>query len=415
VEEIRELSKGDLDRYVDIVVNAYPGMRIFTAEGKDRLRMRFLRNLEEEPGVTVYGVFRDGKLLGGFRMHDFQMNLLGTQTWIGGLGFVAVDLVHKKEHLARNIVRFFLRHFRGRGIPFACLYAFRPDFYRAMGFGYGSKKSRYRFRTEELPDSRKCRQVRFLDEGDHGAMVACHNRIQSRTHGMMVRTEFELRDMLTDPGTHAVGYAEGNTVRGYLVFTFEPGGNFFQNDLHIHEFLAEDREAREGLIAFLRTQLDQVRYVIYDTHDESFQHVLRDPRDGARAMIHPIHHQTNVQGVGLLYRVVNVAGVFEALKGHNFGGQTCTVEFAVRDSLLPENQGSTIVHFEEGTVDGCGREPAEVRVSIPASELSSLVVGSVRFRYLYEQGLADVSEVTRVGMLDTMFATETSPVCTTSF
>lgn len=34
---------------------------------------------------------------------------------------------------------FYLRHYRERGTPLTALYPFRPDFYRSMGFGFGTK------------------------------------------------------------------------------------------------------------------------------------------------------------------------------------------------------------------------------------------------------------------------------------
>ena len=57
---------------------------------------------------TPYGVFRDGKMVGIYRNFDFTMNVRGNLVPAGGLGMVAVDLTHKKEHIAKEIVESFL-------------------------------------------------------------------------------------------------------------------------------------------------------------------------------------------------------------------------------------------------------------------------------------------------------------------
>jgi predicted acetyltransferase len=137
--------------FVDIVARAFPSWEILTAEDKENTRQHLLKTLEGEPTVHYYGVFRQGQLAGGMRLHDFRMNLRGARIRAGGVGLVAVHLLHKKEHVAREMVEFFLRNCRERGMPLALLYPFRPDFYRQMGFGYGTKLNRYRFSPAGLP------------------------------------------------------------------------------------------------------------------------------------------------------------------------------------------------------------------------------------------------------------------------
>jgi predicted acetyltransferase len=42
------------------------------------------------------------------RLYDFTMKLLSTRTLVGGLGSVAVDLLHKKEKVARDMILRFM-------------------------------------------------------------------------------------------------------------------------------------------------------------------------------------------------------------------------------------------------------------------------------------------------------------------
>jgi len=57
--------------------------------------------------VHPYGLFEDGRLIGVMRLYDFTMKLLSTRTLVGGVGSVAVDLLHKKEKIARDMILYF--------------------------------------------------------------------------------------------------------------------------------------------------------------------------------------------------------------------------------------------------------------------------------------------------------------------
>ncbi len=126
MSEIRILSSQDFDAFVDIAINAYPGWKVASPEQKERARQRLLE-LQEEPTATFYGLFREEQLLGGMCLHDFTMNFLYTRIAAGGVGHIAVDLLHKKEHVAKEMMAYFLHHYRERGAPLAVLYPFRPD------------------------------------------------------------------------------------------------------------------------------------------------------------------------------------------------------------------------------------------------------------------------------------------------
>ena len=102
------------------------------------------------------------------------------------------------------------------------------------------------------------------------------------------------------------------------------------------------------MLTFLHTQADQIRHVIVNTQDEYFHYLLLDPRNNSQRLIPDVYHESNTQGVGLMYRVIDVPGMFDLLHERNFGGQTCTLELNIVDSFLPENAGSTLLRFEEG-------------------------------------------------------------------
>jgi predicted acetyltransferase len=417
MRQVKTLAKVDFGRFVTVAADAYPGLRIVSAEDRERFRRRLLQIQEEDPAVDFYGLYHDGRLLGGMRIHDFSMTLRSVQAKAGGVGLVAVDLVRKKERVARDMVTFFLRHCQEEGATVALLYAFRTDFYKRMGFGYGTKMNQYRVRPASLPRGRSKEHVQVLGVEDKPALLACYNRYAERTHGMISRSPFELDRLFESPKVNVFGYKKGGEILGYVASRFQSGkeDNWLINDLVVREFVYETREALAELLTFLRSQLDQVRYIIFNLHDDGFHHLLLDPRNGTDNLIPSVYHESNTQGLGLMYRVVDTREVFRVLRNHNFGGQSCRLKLSIKDSFFPENDGSTVVHFEDGMPHLREGEDFEVAASLDVSDFSSLLMGVVDFRRLYRYGLADVSDPQYVATLDALFRTPDKPVCLTSF
>jgi predicted acetyltransferase len=150
-EETRILTEDEIDELVPVFADAYPGLGISSEKDRERLKDHILEMHAHDPTASFHGLFRDGELLGIMCLYDFEMNFLQNRIAVAGLGQVAVALTHKREHIAREMMHYFLRSCREHNQPFAALYPFRPDFYRSMGFGYGTKMNQYRVRPSALP------------------------------------------------------------------------------------------------------------------------------------------------------------------------------------------------------------------------------------------------------------------------
>lgn len=412
--EIRELDVEEFGPFVDIVARAFPGWEIVTAEDKKGTREHLLKAREQEPTARYYGAFHQGRLVGGMRLHDFCLNFRGARLGAGGIGLVAVDLLHKKEHVAKDMVGFFLRHYRQRDMPLALLYPFRPDFYKQMGFGYGSKLNRYRFGPAELPQGPSRAHVRALGPQDRQMIWDYYHSFVDRTHGMMDWAPWELDRMLESPRLHLVGYEEKGRLRGYLVFRWEKGENDMVNDLVVRTLLYDTPAVLSELVTWLHTQADQVRHIILDTPDDSFHYLLHDPRNGSREILYTEYQETNVQGVGLMYRVLDTPALFRLLADRGWGEGTCRLRLAVVDTFLPENAGSTLVHLADGRAAVVERGEHDVEVRLDVADLSSLLAGAVDLADLYRLGRAHVSDPAWVGPVGRILAAE-KPVCTTLF
>lgn len=416
MREMQQLTGSSLQAFVTITANAYPGIKLVTDEEKERTLER-MAQIQEGGEVHYYGLVEDGVLLGGMRFHDYKMKLHSVMTQVGGLGGVAVDLTHKKEKVARDMVQFFLQHYKEKGVCLAALYPFRPDFYRRMGFGYGPKISQYRVSPTSLPHQGMKTAVSFLNESDKEGVRACYGRFLHNTNGLMEKQAYALDGMFRSPTLKLVGYKQAGALQGYIAFTFKmrQDDNFLWQDIVINEFVYENREALAALLAFLHSQADQVDRIVFNSQDENLHFLFTDPRNDSNRIIPSVWHESNTQGIGIMYRVINVPHLFTVLQDHDFQGQSCRFRLTLTDSFMPENAGSYDMVCENGRITLTDNPADDLEIRMDIAEFSSLITGTVGFQELYNYNLAHISNPDRVHLIHRLFGAAQKPLCMTSF
>jgi predicted acetyltransferase len=400
---IKKLANDEFKAYVDIVVNAYPGIMQNTPEFKERFLNNLLDLQENEEAIEFFGLFRDNKLIGGMRFHYFTMNLFGKSISVGGLGLVAVDLLHKKEKAAKEMVEFFIHFFKEKGALLVMLYPFRPDFYRNMGFGYGVKMNQYTIEPSSFPNTATKEGLVFLDESYKSQVRDCYNRKVSKTHGMVYKMNNELNALFKNPNNKIVGYLNGGQLEGYLSFTFKNEGSFLQNNLIIQEFIYENPNALAKLNTFIHTQADQIQRVILNSQDPHLAFMFKDPRNHSNHLIPSVYHETNTSGVGLMYRIIN-SGEFLKEVIHE---KDISVPFklTIKDSFLSE---APIIHFIPS-------DDYQFEVEVDVSDLSSLLMGAIDVNHLYQYGLLNVNNPHYLHVVEKALNKGIEPICTTAF
>jgi predicted acetyltransferase len=334
----------------------------------------------------------------------------------GGLGSLAVDLLHRKRKAAREMVMFYLEHYRQIGTSLALLYPFRTDFYRRMGFGYGPKMSRYVFRPAALRVRKnERRHIVYLGADDADKVLACYDGYTASTHGMIAGIKSRVGRMLSSPGIRAVGYLDEGQVLGYLVFDFENRGHFLQNDLRIQQLVYQNAQVLEELLAFLLSLADQFDWIVINTQDRYFHHLLDDPRNRSGDLIPSVFHESNTQGVGLMYRVVDLKRLLTSLTGMRFGPQALTLRFNLDDSLVPVNSDGLVVRFQDGQASITEGGDCDAVIKMDVSDFASLIMGSITLERQVTYGLAEVSQPTLVKEISDMFDTVAEPICMTAF
>ncbi len=389
--------------------DAYPGVQMTP----EQLTEGYQKNFAQEH-VHFWGLFEDDVLLGMYQHYDFSMTVRDHPVTVGGIGGVAVSLLHRKRRVAYQLIQNFVRHSRAHGQPLTWLYPFRPDFYRKMGYGYGVKQNQFRIRPATLPPAETdC--VRFANKADQTAIFDCYDRYAAVTNGMIRRRAADFDRFFEAENQRILIHSVGGVVHGYMIYRFLPvTGSVLANDLLVVELVYTDSAAMRSLLGFLRLLADQVERVVVNTQDEYFQMLLDDPRNGSGNLVN-LYHESSAQGLGLMPRVVDVPGLFTALSEHDFGGESLRLRLSVEDDFLPENGGDTVLHVADGRAQVVADGAYDVTLRLHVREFSSLIVGAVTLPWLLRNGLASVDKSDKVNTLDRILGWSQKPICLTRF
>jgi predicted acetyltransferase len=412
--EIRLLTLEEIPAFAQISVNAYPGVSENTPEFKQRMIDNMTSIQQNVDSVKLFGLFREGKLLGGMRIYYYQMNLFSKMIEIGGVGSVAVDLMHKKEKVAKELISFFIEHFRERGASFVMLYPFRPDFYKQMGFGYGPKMHQYKIKPDSFPTGLSKEGLVVLDATNTELIRDCYSMYAKNHHGMVFKTEHELTLLFKNPANRVVGYMNGEKLEGYLVFSFEKGANFLMNDMVIKEWVYQTPEALLKLSSFIHTQADQINRVILNTQDPSLEFLVGDATNGSNHMIPSVYHETNTSGTGLMYRIIDIEKFLGQMNIDQY--IDCSFQLRLTDTFLwnePKTYYVDVVDGELKVSEKAGAADFEIELDI--SDCSSLFMGAVSVMDLYQYGKLKLNSSEHLKTLHKVFANLAKPKCITAF
>jgi predicted acetyltransferase len=412
--EIRKLAKDqDFEDFISVYINAYPGVP--TDREKVTERMKWMQ--ENDPNSNIWGLWDDGRLIGGERLIDFKLNYFGQFIPAGGVGMVAVDLLEKKRGAAKDLISYFLDYCEDHEEYMAMLYPFRPDFYHQMGFGYGTRMDKYCFEPTSLPGGGFREGLAYLTADDGGALTECYNEFAAGRHGYCRRADMTPLAKGYGPQRKLVGYRHDGKLLGYLVLDFQKGGvesNFVKNYLVINEWISLTQEAFLALAGFIHTQADQFFRVEYHTQNPDFYFALKDVRNGTDEVIPHVYHESNTAGVGLMYRIVNFRRLLEVTAVRNYGGMDAELTIKLTDTFRPQNAGEYNIEFRGGTARLADKKLAGMRIELDVSDLSSLFMGAVDIGSLYRLGRL-IAREEDLPVLQRVFHAWQKPECVSGF
>ncbi len=398
-----------------LLADAYPNMGVNTADALAAYAQRLADALHDTESSWVIAQ-RDGVLAGAMRLYDFQMNVRGRDSLTGGVGSVGVARTHKRQGIARALIGWYLDHYRARGAPFAALHPFRADFYRALGFGYGTPMHRFRFAPATLRDEGARGTIRMLGEGDLDVLRACYERVRAKTNGLIAKHRVVTERALADAALRFVAVEDDGAVRAFMQTSVAVADPELRNrdELIVRDLAYEDDAHLAALLGYLRVQRDQFARVVIESQDAAFYLASHDPRDGSDiAVVPPATHRVAETGLGIMYRILDVERALMHVPG-------TTAPFALRidveDAFRPAVGGSSVFRF------GPQRPPRRDDAAVPDATLaigvhdfSSVVLGSLRVQDAVRHRLATVEPPRATTIVDAAFRADQPPYCTTRF
>ncbi|MFX1514343.1 MAG: enhanced intracellular survival protein Eis, partial [Promethearchaeota archaeon] len=259
-----------------------------------------------------------------------------------------------------------------------------------------------------LPRTSK-KHVNYLEIKDIKLVTDCFNRCASSRYGLMLRSEDRFDRIFQR--NYVVGYKKNGHVLGYVVFHFQDKENYLRYNLTIEELIYETPEALSEILTFLNTQQDQINKVVFNTPDNNFYLLLSDPRSRENKSLFLNSQETNISGVGAMYRVINVPEFFLNLNTHNFGDQTLKLRIDIQDSFLMENNRSILIHFKNGKPNVIeDSDDYEVSISLDIARFSSMVMGAISFKKLYSYSLVEISKTEFIDSINKVFLCEEPPM-----
>ena len=334
-----------------------------------------------------------------------------------GLGLVAVSLLHRKQGIAKKMMKYFIEQNEKAGINILILYPFDLSFYKKMGFGYGTKQRMYKLLPQSFPPY-PVKNLSFMKKEDSSAMLLSFQKFALKTNGMIFRREGSYDHTIDSIQNKVIVYKEGSQIEGYLIFHYkkEKPDYEYDSNLIVTELVYHKKEALQSIIGFLHNQKDQAIRIHINTQDEFLFYLFDNPLNGEKNTFKTDQLESYVSSLSMIYRITNISRLFTEFKDVQFGKESFKVKLTISDSLYPVNDGSTIIRFQNGYPDVCS--PAsdyDCEISMNIADFSSLFAGAVTLRKLILFGLATISETSYIDIADRALSYFEKPQCFTGF
>ncbi|MHA1331740.1 MAG: sterol carrier protein domain-containing protein, partial [Candidatus Hodarchaeales archaeon] len=138
-------------------------------------------------------------------------------------------------------------------------------------------------------------------------------------------------------------------------------------------------------------------------------YILEDPRNEGNKLFLTAQ-ESNLQGIGIMYRILNIKKLFSILEKHNFNNQSIVLKMVISDSFVKENNGVWILQFKNGKLSlDKSLSNYDLEVKIDIADFAPLIMGCVSFKKLVLYGLVRISSAKLIDQVDKLFYTPVPP------
>jgi len=308
----------------------------------------------------VHAVYADRRLVGCAAVHEAAQWLGGSRVPMGGVASVSVAPDMRGQGVARALLRDALRGMREQGECISTLYPTTNRLYRSLGWEIAGnfRVTRFPLRLlEGLPRPSSLQVVRPAEyDWERFAPLAA---ALTRASGGLERSEVGWRQ-----AEHAVrsGYTyiveRGGVLAGFLSY-IQVASRGAAYGLDIRDLRGVDRDVVLSLLNLLAS------------HGSVADHVLTTLPVEWLALLIPQQGFEPVQERLWMLRIVDAPAAL-ASRGY-LPGVSARVELALRDAVLPENQGTWVLDVRDGK--GELARGGSGRVELDVTALAALYTG----------------------------------------
>jgi len=403
---VKQMSKIDYEVYASIKQTAYPGVYA----DDDTTRKKIIEHMEKYESaydMTYIGAYKDDELIGGMRFYIFDMNFHGQSIQATGIGSVAVDLLHKKQHVAQALIEFASNRSQELGIPLITLFPFNAAFYHSFGYGYGVPVHNYHVSPSHFKDFKIREGLSYLNPFSFEPLKECFNTYVLNNHGMMHKSTMDESRINTMSDGRILTFTEDGVVTGYIIFSQRKisKSNVLRQKLTVQEMIYNTPRALHAFSSFFNTQKDQIEYIELHTFDPKFYQFLCGIQHVSNPAQFPlISHKLNDTSLGMMYMALDCAELIEWVEDR-------VQENLVFNIIYPKGK-SAEQEVESFEINPGHLERLELDFTLQS--FSSWIMGAVSLETLHLQGRLECALPQKLKLLDRKFALD-SPKCLNTF
>lgn len=320
----------------------------------------------------------DGTLVGSVLLMDFELNVRGKMMKMGGTAYVSTNFLHKKEHIARNLIRVGMGIFAGTGTAVGALHPFNPAFYYKMGYGYCNETVMYSPRPQYIRSYGDKSGLSYAKPEDQEEILEFYRRMAEKTHGATIHPFMDRHRIFDMP--YVVVCRRNGKITGYLTFEFVEVDHYtdMYHDLAVREIICEDMETMKQFLTFFASQVDQIERVRIYTYEENFHMLFTNPDSGENRAYDGAIQEVGRKNMGYMFRIFDVRKYFmQQSHCDRMVSREFVLELQVEDSFMESNSGSVFLEIRGTRVLLTDPKKADVILKTNIADLSSFVMGAI--------------------------------------
>ncbi len=357
--------------------------------------------LDNMPGELVHpdegrylGCFDDdGTMIGSLLMMDFEMNVRGKMMKMGAPAYVSTSFLHKKEHVAKNLLRVQMGVFAQTGTAVGALHPFNPAFYHKMGYGYCTEQMMYSPRPQYIRSYGDKSGLSYAKPEDEEEILEFYRQYARKTHGATIHSFMDKHRIFDEP--YVVVCRRNGRITGYLTFDFVEVDHYtdMYHDLAVREIICEDMETMKQFLTFFASQTDQIERVRIYTYEEYFHMLFTNPDSGENRAYDGAIQETGRKIMGFMFRILDLDEYFQQQNHCDKPvSREFTLELQVDDSFMESNNKMIQLHIKDKEVKLVSGQRADVVLKTNIADLSSFVIGAIPLEAFLWTGRMECSD-----------------------